>query len=294
MFRKKENFTLIELLVITSHLCCDLLQSVLKKNKTRGMVYSPAHGQVKLYSFTLIELLVVIAIIAILASMLLPALSKAKETAVTIKCASNMKQLALVFNSYISDFNGFYPPHNLCGQSWAFGLSQPTSESNSSNRAAKKLRYAPAKIFTCPAAVAKFPKLVDSHAGGGIAYNFQGLSPGNNNHPKIIKLDRCTVPGEQFVLLESNSTANSVWGWKISSYTNHVRPAHGPRKLNILYSDWHVSPFILANPYNAYGSTWETTTPPKGFLGQMNYPSERMKEGKDKNLDLKVGWCKFR
>ena len=56
---KSESFTLIELLVITSHLCCDLLQSVLKKNKTRGMVYSPAHGQVKLYSFTLIELLVV-------------------------------------------------------------------------------------------------------------------------------------------------------------------------------------------------------------------------------------------
>ncbi|MBR2434079.1 MAG: prepilin-type N-terminal cleavage/methylation domain-containing protein, partial [Lentisphaeria bacterium] len=64
----KYSFTLIELLVVTSHLCCDLLQSVLKKNKTRGMVYSPAHGQVKLYSFTLIELLVVIATIAILAA----------------------------------------------------------------------------------------------------------------------------------------------------------------------------------------------------------------------------------
>ncbi len=182
--------------------------------------------------FTLIELLVVIAIIAILAALLLPALAKSKNRALTANCLSQQKQLALAWIMYADDnmqsiVNGQDAIDNKGNIPWHFRNppSPPTIPAGTSPENAQLMsemagyaqgalsQYAPnANIIHCPADIRNKEKVP--------LYSFCGVSIAgglNGQQASIYKITDLIHPSEKFLFPEENDPRGGTLGsWEFT------------------------------------------------------------------------------
>ncbi len=178
-------------------------------------------------AFTLIELLVVIAIIAILAAMLLPALSRAKESGKRISCLNNLRQLSLAAQMYVSDSQGAYPPRSQTNR-WPFQFYDNYGKSI-------KLLLCPSEITNTPASngSANSNNVADaaprSYFINGWNDYFGGMSEGDSLKENVI-----IHPSETMLLGEKTPDHGDYY---IESLGDHRREPRGLQRspLNSLF-----------------------------------------------------------
>jgi len=209
-------------------------------------------------AFTLIELLVVIAIMAILAAMLLPALSRAKLRGQSTKCSNHIRQLALGWVIYSDDFNDrLIVNHNKAQttaerQSWVNNIEDWGNTADNTNTdlilSGKLAPYVnkSTAIYKCPSDItpaANGPRIRSISLNSLVGDPGQALDQFNPNYVQFFKMTTVPQPARIFAFLEEHpDTINDgffVDSWDANKWNNLPASYHNGAA-NIHFADGHI------------------------------------------------------